>query len=47
MAAKDVGVKKLTRLRIKKRTSQGLHGKPKNKHARKGWKRYVGQGRPR
>lgn len=29
-----------------KRTSQGIDHKPKNKHKRKNWKRYVGQGRP-
>jgi len=29
---------------VPKRTSQGLLFKPKNKHARKNWKRYRGQG---
>ena len=29
-----------------KRTSQGLYDKPKNKGARRNWKKYRGQGRP-
>jgi hypothetical protein len=28
-----------------KRTSQGVDNRPKNKHTRKNWKRYRGQGR--
>lgn len=27
-----------------KRTSQGTYHKPKNKHSRKNWKQYRGQG---
>lgn len=47
--AKPIGAaatakKKLTT--IPKRTSQGVDNKPKNKHSRKRWKAYRGQGRP-
>lgn len=31
---------------VVKRTSQGVDNKPKNKHSRKRWKAYRGQGRP-
>jgi hypothetical protein len=29
-----------------KRTSQGLYDRPKNKHRRRNWKAYRGQGHP-
>jgi hypothetical protein len=30
---------------IKKRTSIGIKNRPKNKHKRKSWKKYRGQGK--
>jgi hypothetical protein len=36
---------KFTNGNRKKRTSQGTRHKPKNRHARKNFKRYRGQGR--
>lgn len=46
--AKQIGVAAQikNKLTVKKRTSQGINHKPKNRHARKGWKPYRGQGRP-
>lgn len=46
--AKPIGVAatKRSKLKIEKRTSIGRDQKPKNKHARKKFKRYIGQGRP-
>lgn len=38
-------VKKLQKLKIEKRTSIGS-GTPLNKHKRRRWKKYRGQGRP-
>jgi hypothetical protein len=32
---------------VSKRTSIGLQDRPKNKHSRKNWKAYRGQGRPK
>ena len=43
MRAGNVQTKKLT---VAKRTSIGRNNRPKNKHARKGYKPYRGQGRP-
>jgi len=44
--AKPIGVAtKLRKEPVVKRTSQGVDNKPKNKHSRKNWKRYRGQGR--
>lgn len=36
----------LYRMGPSKRTSQGLYDRPKNKGARRNFKRYRGQGRP-
>lgn len=46
--AKQIGIGAVLvrKLKILKRTSQGLQHKPKSKHARKNWKAYRGQGRP-
>lgn len=45
MARATIGsVKTLARLPISKRTSISLKHRPKNKHARKNFKRYRGQG---
>ena len=45
--AKPIGVeaKKFRKEPVVKRTSQGVDNKPKNKHSRKRWKAYRGQGR--
>jgi stalled ribosome alternative rescue factor ArfA len=45
-SAKAEKTKKIFRTRVEKRTSQGTYDKPKNKHARKNFKLYRGQGRP-
>lgn len=46
-ATSSIGVK-LTHVQGKpKRTSQGLRTPPLNKHKRRSWKAYRGQGRPR
>lgn len=39
--------KKIVVTRKAHRTSQGLKHAPLNKHKRRAWKRYRGQGRPR
>ncbi len=43
--AKPIGVIVRRAIKIEKRTSQGVGDKPKNKHKRKNWKPYRGQGR--
>ena len=40
-----LGVKGFKRV-FKKRTSIGVYGRPKNKHQRRSFKAYRGQGRP-
>lgn len=37
---------RLKKLPVPKRTSQGRDHRPKNKHKRRNWKAYRGQGRP-
>jgi len=46
--AKAIGLGTVIRkqlMTVGKRTSIGIKHKPKNKHARKNWKAYRGQGR--
>lgn len=43
--AKAIGVATYRAPTVPKRTSQGVRNRPKNKHARKNWKRYRGQGK--